>query len=718
MDKESENSKSEMNLLSESCWKAIPSTNFMKILLVNIIESIFVLTNICIGIFLINRHDYSERAFIYALGLLILPFMINLLITLNESFYKTELAKSNGKYDLMKIIVLLFLLQHLSFLLFIMTMCGIKFHENYTRRLTKVNLRRSIIYSSINNNVLLFLILRGVITWDNRTCLVDDLGRSACIIYPVIITIVIGMSITVIYLHKMQNLESYLFPISLTVIIYRTISFSLIISYLDFWSIIPIVLIFLCGMIFTTKSKNIDTIKERDELDGATGLVWDGDEWIGLQTSIDLNFTKTVITNKTCYNEEMSPLMSSIIHIFCVFNNKTKLFTLIDLLIITVLIVIVYLVNISLNFNYEYNILDNSSFCLLCSMLSLFGFINIVITIYVERYLKSLCSNVIVIISCLVITSCIPLSLILNKHLSPISKVYFFSITNTSNISYVSVLEEDVDAFSENSDLIQSFQIYQIKINPNYLTKKKSLIFCDELRYCSQENDNLNFVISNADNNIRSSSPKIFPHKNMFYLHKDFKLENVARMANNSNLLYVSQNPPNPNILSTLISCSNEKSINIDRSHNDYCDLTYLESGKVYQIKCILMGDQNFKVKVECKSLNLDFQLISNNSVMPKFNFTFSNGLKNSLCCLNDSHSLSFYGNCNIDKSLNSGKTYPSLYLKANSCFKQSLLQYWSFLNQTQICIVQFSYFSSCYYPKVFNICESHLFPCSDHMNI
>ena len=320
MNKEVENTESEKNSISESCWKTIPSTNFMKILLVNIIENVFFSINICIGIFVIISHYYSERTFIYALGLLILPFMINILIAINECFYKTEIVQTNGKYEWMKIILTMLFLQHLYFLSFMTTMCGLDFQENLTRRLTIVNSIRTIIYSCSNNIALVFLLLRGVITLDNRTCLVDDLGRSACIIYPVVLIIVIGILVTVIHVHKIYGLDTFSMPITLIVIIYRTIAFSLIISYLDFWSIIPIVIIFLSGMMITIKSKNYNKNTERDEIDGVTGLVWDGDEWVGLQTSIDSNLTKTVLKDKLGNEEKMSPVISTIIYVFCYLN--------------------------------------------------------------------------------------------------------------------------------------------------------------------------------------------------------------------------------------------------------------------------------------------------------------------------------------------------------------------------------------------------------------
>ena len=380
MNKEANTVNSEKNSISESCLKTLPSTNFMKMLLVNIIENVFFSINICIGIFVIISHEYSERTFIYALGLLILPFMINILIAINECFYKTELVQTNQKYERMKIILTMLLLQHLPLLLLLVTMCGLDFQENYTRRLTIVNSRRSIIYSCSNNITLVFLLLRGVITLDNRTCLVDDLGRSACIIYPVVLIIVIGILVTVIHLHKILSLDTFSMPITLIVIIYRTIAFSLIISYLDFWSIIPIVIIYLSGMMITIKSEKQGSNNEKDEIDGAKGLVWDGDEWIGLQTSIESNLTKTVYNVKPFNNTKFSSAIEAIINSFCHLKYETQLFYPVDILIITVLLVIMYLVNISENFNYEYNILENSSFNLLCFMLLFFGIIKVVLS--------------------------------------------------------------------------------------------------------------------------------------------------------------------------------------------------------------------------------------------------------------------------------------------------------------------------------------------------
>ncbi len=718
MDKEREITKSEISSLSESIWKKIPNTNFMKILLTNIIENVNFLVNIYIGIFVIIRHDYGERNFIYGLGLLILPFMINFLITLNESFYKTELVQSNGKYNLIKMIVLVCLLQHLPFLLFLMTMCGLDFQENHTRRLTNVNLRRSIIYSSLNNIALLFLILRGVITWDNKTCLVDELGRSACIIYPVILTIVNGISITVIHLHKIHGLDTYSTPIALIVIIYRTISFSLIISFLDFWSIIPIVIIILICNVITINSENQNNSKrEKDEVDGDTGLVWDGDEWVGLQTPIDLNLSKIVIKDKLSNTGQNCPIISTIINVFCFSNYKTKSFTLVNFLIMIILLVMMYLVNINLNFNYEYNILDNSSFNLLCSLLLFFDIIVVILGV-ADRFLKSLCNNVFLAITlCLVIINILPFTLFLNKHLTQVFRVYFFTITNTNNTNQITLLEEGIYAGAnfDGSNIIHLFQADQIKFNPKYLSKKKTLVFCDALKYCTNKNHNLNFVINNGANNVRSSSPKIFLHKNQVYLNQDFDVKKVLKMANSSNILYITFNEPNENIFSTILMCSNERNIKTKPiiDNFDRCDSTYLKNGKVFQTKCISMNDKHFKVEVQCKTINSNFKLILNSSNVPKHNFSFLNGMSNDLCCLNNSHSVSFYGNCEKYKNLSFLKSNSLFYIKANSCLKHRFLQHLAFLELSPKCFVHISYFTKCYNLKIFDYnCEVDLLSC------
>ena len=173
--------------LNEPFLKTLPSLNFMRILINHIFENTFFIMNVCIGIYLLFGYASNERGYLYALVILILPWFINVFLVLNEIYYKTELVYEDSNYKWFQILVITILLQNLPFLSFFVAMCGTIIGENQAKRLYYINSVRIVINASLYNIGMLFLIIRGVITLDNKTCFVDDLGRSACIIYPVIV---------------------------------------------------------------------------------------------------------------------------------------------------------------------------------------------------------------------------------------------------------------------------------------------------------------------------------------------------------------------------------------------------------------------------------------------------------------------------------------------------------------------------------------------------
>ena len=189
-----------------NCLQTIPSLNFLKILLLHVVENLFFILNIGISIFVIMRYDTSERSFYYGLMHLLLPFIINLLFLINECHYKTELVTNNEKYILSKCFLILVILQHLPFSLFLMAMCHVDIKESYKQRLIKVNSAKNLIYACLNNIAMIFLILRNIVSWDSKTCLIDELGRTACIIYPVIIAYIFGILITIINSHNLKTI--------------------------------------------------------------------------------------------------------------------------------------------------------------------------------------------------------------------------------------------------------------------------------------------------------------------------------------------------------------------------------------------------------------------------------------------------------------------------------------------------------------------------------
>ena len=367
----------------ESCLKTIPSTNFMKILLYHIIQNTIFMINIGIAIFIVINHHTSEKPFYYGLALLILPFIMNLFILSNECYYKTDLVATSGRYKLKKCIVIITLFQHMPIMIFLLSICGLNIKENFTKRIMMINSTQSSIYICFNNIVLIFLLMRGDVSLDNKTCFVDDLGRTICIIYPVIVSTIIGfMFIITTNIQKLTSNKYFLIPMLLVVTCYRTIGISFIITYLDFWSIIPLLIIFATNTMIKLY-REFPEDKDNDEIDAATGLVWDGDVWVGLQASSNaLDTTNNSNKQARKANDDINILIRTLEHTITPILSEIAIIT--DSCLLITIISTSYLVNIDENFNYEENMLNNHSFnlvvilsssCSICKLSSSYYFI-------------------------------------------------------------------------------------------------------------------------------------------------------------------------------------------------------------------------------------------------------------------------------------------------------------------------------------------------------
>ncbi len=346
---------------SKSCFETIPSTNFMKILICHIIENTLLVINYIVAIFIVTKHNSCERPFYYGGALLILPFIVNLSILLNEWYYKTDLVVTSGRYNWIKFILILIFIPHISFLLFLITMCGFDITEYYQRRITYVNMTHKIIYTFLNNVSLIFLLVRGVITLDSKTCFVDELGRSACIIYPVIFSIIVGLFVIMTNIQKLTSNRFSAVTMALIVTCYRTIGISFMITYLDFWSMIPLFMMLTSNLMIKLYQDDGEEEKDNDEIDAATGLVWDGDEWVGLQTSTNIiDNEKSDNREKDKSNQKVNIIIKNLLNSFIPIYSEISIIT--DLSILVFICILYYLININENFNYEETILNNHNF--------------------------------------------------------------------------------------------------------------------------------------------------------------------------------------------------------------------------------------------------------------------------------------------------------------------------------------------------------------------
>ena len=330
------------------------------------------------------------------------------------------------------------------------------------------------------------------------------------------------------------------------------------------------------------------------------------------------------------------------------------------------------------------------------------------------------CNIVLLMFICMFTVFLIPFSLLIFNLVLPVSQIFFFMVTSNNDSNIVSIYPANVDYIYQNNDFqsIYSFKQDQIKLNPKFIIDKNNLIFCETLNVCSEQKASLNIVLNSNINNLRSSSPKEYKFKNLFYLKQEIDLNKIFDMANTSKLLYVSHKMPTRQILNKILSCSNTSKIYIHNSiNNSYqCNIKYLKNEKLYETSCININDKTYNIEINCNSVNSEFQLISSNKILEKSNLTFSKGFTHSLCCLNNSHSISLYGNC---KNINTFELVSNLnnleFISSSECIEYRFLKYFAFKVISKNCAVQISYYTSCYNNQVYdNNCGVDLFDCKD----
>ena len=94
----------------------------------------------------------------------------------------------------------------------------------------------------------------------------------------------------------------------------------------------------------------------------------------------------------------------------------------------------------------------------------------------------------------------------------------------------------------------------------------------------------------------------------------------------------------------------------------------------------------------------------------------FSNFDSNSFCCLNSSHVLKLYGDCNLNFLSNTLET--SIFYRSIPCEVLSKVN--SFIKYTDNCILSTYYFSRCFQSDVImqNACDVSSFACKSVTNL
>ena len=288
-----QNNKIYVELSGISRWK------FIKTLILDVIlQNVFLFLNIGIGVLLLKQYKYSDQIMMYIILLLFLPWLPALILI--PGGYMKIYNKSDRVSLIWSVIsglTLMIVFPILPTFIHISILFGKKIEESLSTQNQIFYNIKSILHTNIFNIIIIFLIIRGKINFDNGACFVDELGRSACMIYPVICCCVFAICIEIMSAQELQERKISDIPILLITTIFQTVVFSCSICYLDYWSCIPGFLsLFLitCGGIYF---KREDTHLKNDEVDTVQGVTWNGMEWIFLEQNIGIGDTSNYEEN-------------------------------------------------------------------------------------------------------------------------------------------------------------------------------------------------------------------------------------------------------------------------------------------------------------------------------------------------------------------------------------------------------------------------------------
>ena len=689
----------------------ISKERFMNILIIHlIIENIFLFMNLFIGIFLIQQFNTSERGFLYSCIIFLIPWISSGLLVINELYHRTFSDYFNNKIPICIVIVVCLIFSPvISITLNILILSEVITNQNIISKIQFVNNYRVIIHTSLYNLTIVFIILRGIGAASQRTCLIDDLGRSACIIYPIIISVIIGFILnTIIHLLNSKN-RCEIFIIVAIGNIFRTLSCGLIITYLDFWSLIPLFWI-ITGqtVILYTSEKNIET-----ETDSPYGIVWSGLEWVTLQNNDTCDIVDKKQTSDSKSVNKLIPVLDGFIQIFNVNTLNFKLLLFGNISLLFVISVIFYLVNFNLTFNYEPTILDNFMFKNVVFVIIVYGVISL-IQVCVDKKFYFLRQII------LIFTIILPLLLFgYAKSLNTKENLCLFSINESDNTIVLKYKTFPITYDFKHTNNIMKFS----KSDINWNGKAKSiginnLIFCEELSNCLNSNSKFSINVLDHSKDLRSSSP-LPTYENIVYSNSEVNVTQLKNYFINHKFVYVSFAKPNLAKLTQIVECSNVNVINTAKNYSDECDQTFLSiENKIIQRKCLKIDEDIHFLYKHCEFIDTDVIGIKNKNITLKHvEMKTKNSFTTDYCCLNSSHTIELFGRCKFYKDFFFIQTSTSYPVKQKFCRGSNW--FINFIKISQNCIHKISFFRKCFQNNlVTDTCDLSNLSCKDIKNL
>ena len=715
--------------------RSISKLTFLRILLLDIIlSSVYLTVNIFLLLHLISG-EKDDNSWSYGVIMLIILWIPAIFILPNEIYYRTELISM--KSVSLNIVLGFILFPVLPIFLYLNQLRKREEDTQYMRRLDKVKSMKDIIHCNLHMILLIFLGIRGyLLKEDESSCIIDNLGRSACFTSPVIMSGIISIYFLVrsqvnLYMDQehetrilniLEQVLRYL-PYLISGMIFRIISYAFILNYIDYWTIVPVFCIILVQIILQgyivmhSNEKEEDQTVVKDEVDALCTMIWNGNEWVCPAPVLqEETCNPQILEDNNRFNVSyiLQGIISSIAMMPC--ENIIASYS-VNGMIILVIITINILVNYIQPFQYEDNILDNRTFNHISIFLICYGLFSPPCILLVHKNtLNRTFVNICSIFLVLVVISVPLIIYFLGILISSTSTIYLYTIESNMNGSVITILG-DIQTRSniQLQDRLRYTDIYWDATCKNTSVQDKMLIIMDITNIeckniLEKNNSSVSILFLALDTKYRSSSGYNMDTEDLI-INMKYDLQRMESDVKKYEYLYISKEEPNPSIIRQYLTCSQSSIIQIvhneDIRENNNCNPVKIlnKDNQLIEKQCIYINDVVYSVYVHCDSIRADSKFFTKGDELKATRFLDKFGDIYNSCCVNSTLAVNLFG-CN---SFNQEQfVLEKVAYRLGDCSVLFDQQSWSYLLQNGDCLIRFNYITSCTnMDKRLNVCKS-----------
>ena len=276
--------------------QSLSKSTFLRFLLVDIGFTVLLLvvSSLLARNLILNNSTQS-----YGIWILLTLWAPSIIIIPHELYYKLCLTKSMNTAAML--IVGIFFFPIIPIIMAVM-ITNTKSNQEYVNRFLLVQDYRHIITSCMNIIIVLLLIFRGIIKFEEEKCLTQELGGPTCVSPVLVIFAVLSAFILIFSCSSLSMKQKplnrgtrdifsemiYLIFL-LSDAVTSIVSIAFIINYIEHWAIIPTMFIIILNVIIYSAQSDFQPAESEDMLNGPnktnapSTLIWNGFDWISQQ---------------------------------------------------------------------------------------------------------------------------------------------------------------------------------------------------------------------------------------------------------------------------------------------------------------------------------------------------------------------------------------------------------------------------------------------------